>query len=113
MLEASGQSATLDASKLPVIPGAKDLVLSDVVPGGTRRNHEAACLVTNWSDGVSMEDQILMSDAQTSGGLLIAVDPEDMSAFSKSLAKAGTLAQAVIGQITPRADKLVNVVTNS
>jgi selenium donor protein len=113
MLEASGHSARLDASKLPIIPGAKELVLNDVVPGGTKRNHEAACLVTNWSDGVSMEDQILMSDAQTSGGLLIAVDPAEMGAFSQSLADAGTLAQAVIGEITPRADKLVEVVINN
>ena len=113
MLEASGHSARIDAGSLPVISGVKELIRSDVIPGGTRRNHEAACLVTNWSDGIAIEDQFLMTDAQTSGGLLIAVDPTEMNTFTRSLENAGTLAQAVIGEITARADKLVNVVSNS
>lgn len=113
MLEASGHSAKIDASQLPVIAGVKELIRKDVIPGGTRRNHQAACLVTHWSEGVAMEDQFLMTDAQTSGGLLIAVDPTKIDAFTQSLEKAGTLAQAVIGEITPRSDNLVKVVASA
>ena len=51
-----------------------------------------------------------MTDAQTSGGLLIAVDPEHADTVLRSLADAGTLAQAVIGEITPRDEHLVSAV---
>jgi selenide,water dikinase len=107
MLEASGHSASIVVDDLPVIPGVRELIESDVVPGGTRRNHEAACEITHWSEGVNRTDQYLMTDAQTSGGLLIAVAPEQAESFIHSLEEAGTLAQALIGQVTPRGEHLV------
>ena len=110
MLEASGHSARIKADSLPVISRVKELIENGVIPGGTRRNHEAACGITQWSDEVSNTDQILMTDAQTSGGLLIAVDPKQVDRFIQSLSDAGTLAQAVIGEITPRGEHLVNAV---
>ena len=108
MLEASGHSARINADSLPVIPKVKELIGNDVIPGGTRRNHEAACEITRWSDGISSTDQYLMTDAQTSGGLLIAVDPKQVDTFIQSLANAGTLAQAVIGEIIPRGEHLID-----
>lgn len=110
MLEASGHSARIKADSLPVIPKVKELIENDVIPGGTRRNHEAACEITHWSEGISSTDQFLMSDAQTSGGLLIAVDPKQVDTLIQSLGDAGTLAQAVIGEMVPRGEHLVNVV---
>jgi len=59
---------------------------------------------------VSSTEQYLMTDAQTSGGLLIAVDPEHADTVVRALADAGTLAQAVIGEITPRDEHLVSAV---
>jgi selenide,water dikinase len=107
ILEASGHSAELNAGALPEIPGVRSLIEQDVVPGGTRRNHEAACEYTDWAEALTMTDQLLMTDAQTSGGLLVAVAPESLDSFLSSLAEAGTLAQAVIGKIVPRTDQLV------
>lgn len=112
MLDASGHSARVDAGCLPVIPMVRELIEKGVLPGGTRRNHEAACEITQWSDAVSSTDQYLMTDAQTSGGLLIAVDPEHADVFIRSLAEAGTLAQAIIGEIIPRERYLVSAVRN-
>jgi hydrogenase maturation factor len=51
-----------------------------------------------------------MTDAQTSGGLLIAVDKRHADSFVRSLADAGTLAQAIIGEIIPREEFLVSAV---
>jgi selenide,water dikinase len=107
MLEACGHSAIINAAALPVFPMVKDLIEQGVLPGGTRRNHEAACEITKWSDTVSQTDQYLMTDAQTSGGLLIAVDPDQVDAFVQSLANAGTLAQAVVGEIIAREEHLI------
>jgi selenide,water dikinase len=112
MLEACGHSAKINASALPVIPLVRDLIEQGVLPGGTRRNHEAACEITKWSDSVSQTDQYLMTDAQTSGGLLMAVDPEHADTLLQSLAAAGTLAQAVIGEIIPRDKHLVTAIAN-
>ena len=110
MLEASGHSARINVNSLPVIPMVKELIQDGVLPGGTRRNHEAACEVTSWSDEISSTDQYLMTDAQTSGGLLIAVDKRHADSFVRSLADAGTLAQAIIGEIIPREEFLVSAV---
>lgn len=107
VLEASGHSAEISAGTLPVIAGVRSLIEQDIVPGGTRRNHEAACIYTDWAEGLTMTDQLLMTDAQTSGGLLVAVAPESLDSFLADLETAGTLARAVIGKIVPRADKLV------
>ena len=112
MLEASGHSARIDAGRLPVIPMVRELIQKGVLPGGTRRNHEAACEITRWSDAVSSTDQFVMTDAQTSGGLLIAVDCEHADAFVRSLADAGTLSQAIIGEVIPREEYLVSAVRN-
>ncbi len=112
MLEACGHSATIVADSLPSIPMVKDLIEEGVLPGGSRRNHEAACEISKWSAAVSETDQFLMTDAQTSGGLLIAVDADHVDTIIKALADAGTLAQAIIGEIIPRRKSLVRVVAS-
>lgn len=109
MLEASGHSAKINSTHLPVIAGVTELIKNDVIPGGTRRNHEAACAYTSWSSEVSTCAQILMTDAQTSGGLLIAVAPDVANEFIHALGDEKTLAQARIGEIINRSDSLIEV----
>lgn len=111
MLEASGHSATIYANNLPVIPGVKELIEKEVIPGGTKRNHEAAGEFVNWSSDLSLTDQFLMTDAQTSGGLLIAVNNDKAGEFIQALDNAGTLASAKIGEITSRGTHLIEVET--
>ena len=75
MLSASGVAARLDASAVPVLPGVLDLAERDVVPGGTQRNRAYVRSSTGWGD-LSNAEQLVLADAQTSGGLLIATrDP--------------------------------------
>jgi selenide,water dikinase len=71
MLLASGVSASLDASAIPVLPGVLDLARAGVVPGGTRRNHAFVRPHTDWGD-LTEPEQVVLADAQTSGGMLIA-----------------------------------------
>jgi selenide,water dikinase len=78
MLASSEVSATIDAGAVPLLPGVLDLARSDVIAGGTKRNHAFANPVTDWG-GCSLPEQYVLADAQTSGGLLIAgPDPEAM-----------------------------------
>lgn len=76
MLEASGVSATVDASAVPVLAGVLDLARRDVVAGGTKRNHAWLNPTTEWGD-LSTPEQLVLADAQTSGGLLLATDDPD------------------------------------
>ena len=76
MLAASGVGARVDASAVPVLPGVLDLAMLDVVPGGTKRNHAYLRPTVQWGK-LSTPEQLVLADAQTSGGLLIAtLDPE-------------------------------------
>jgi selenide,water dikinase len=80
MLLGSGLAATLDAEQVPLIAGALGLAKGGSVPGGTRRNHSFVEAATDWGQ-LSEPEQLVLADAQTSGGLLIAApDPDAMSA---------------------------------
>ena len=78
MLAASGVAASVFAGAVPVLPEVLDLADADVVPSGTRRNHAYIQPFLDWG-GLTEPEQLVLADAQTSGGLLIAAaDPEDM-----------------------------------
>jgi selenide,water dikinase len=95
MLLASGVAAEIDAGAVPLIDGALDLARSGVVPGGTERNHAFVAPHVDWGH-VPEPEQLLLADAQTSGGLLVATrDPE---ALSGGLSERG-VPSAVVGTV--------------
>jgi selenide,water dikinase len=96
---ASRLGAEVDFGALPFMAGAQEQAAAGMISGGTRRNLEAATNVT-WPAGLSETDRLLACDAQTSGGLLIAVRPERLSMLTAELKKEGCLAAAVIGRLT-------------
>jgi selenide,water dikinase len=100
MLDASGVSARLSLNAVPVFARVRDFIATGTVPGGTERNRTAAGTYTRWSAEVAEADQTLLCDAQTSGGLLLAVAPEAVSGTLAALERAGTPAAADIGEIT-------------
>ena len=78
LLNASGVSARIDLETLPVIHGARSLIVDGFVPGGSLRNLE---FVANSLLGGNEEDRLLMADPQTSGGLLVACPAEHAGAI--------------------------------
>jgi selenide,water dikinase len=71
---ASGVAAAIDAAAVPAIEGVLDLAAGgEAVAGGRRRNREQAETFTTWSAEVREERRVLLTDAMTSGGLLVAV----------------------------------------
>ena len=99
ILNASGVGAVVDFHALPLFEQAHELAASGVVPGGTERNLEAASHVS-WGSSLTRADQLLAVDAQTSGGLLLAVAPARVESLVADLEREGTLASAVIGTLT-------------
>jgi selenide,water dikinase len=98
MLTASRVAAELAYEALPLLPHAWRLASRGFVPGGTTRNLEAAELV-DWADDVGPVDRLLCADAQTSGGLLLAVPAENEAALLEALRAEGTPAAAVVGRL--------------
>jgi len=93
--------ARIDAASVPLLPQAAALAAAGFVPGGTRNNLAAAL-----HDGVrfdaalSSEFAAVLCDAQTSGGLLIAVATEAAAPLVASLREAGVPAASIIGALT-------------
>jgi selenide,water dikinase len=73
LVRESGCAAELDLATLPLIPGVRELVDADVIPGGSRRNRAAAAAYMTAADSAIDALVTLACDAQTSGGLLAAV----------------------------------------
>src|SRR6266496_2815499 len=99
MLAASGVSAEIDAAAVPLLPNAAELVARGAIPGGTERNREALAPPVTFEPGVAEAMRVLLFDAQTSGGLLIAVDPDRANTLLAALQREGTPAAARIGRL--------------
>jgi len=96
MLRASGVAAEIDADRVPLLPGAVELAAGGFVPGGTRANQAYLAAAVDVGTGVPVEVAVLLHDAQTSGGLLLAA-PHG-SRLPVELADRGLLA-ALIGRV--------------
>jgi selenide,water dikinase len=96
---ASGVGARIHVDALPFLPGLWELARAGAIPGGTRRNLEAVAGMVEWRADLDETSQLVISDAQTSGGLLIAVAPEKADALEAALSRAETPAVSRIGEI--------------
>ncbi len=99
MMKASGTSAALNWSKIPLLPGALELATAGAVSGGTARNIEAIRDVVNFEDGVGDIEFTILADAQTSGGMLISIPEERSEALVNSLVANQTLYSSVVGKV--------------
>lgn len=100
LARASGVAARVDAAAVPVLPAAEDLADAGEVPGGTRNNERFLANKVSWAAGVPAARRTVLSDAQTSGGLLIAISPDQAPTLLQSLRQRG-LERAQIGELTP------------
>ena len=92
--------ADIDLSTVPFMVGVRMLAEKDLFPSGSRRNHSVFREKVDW-DGIAEIDQMMLCDAQTSGGLLIAVPPAGAPQFEEALASA-PYRPARIGSVTGR-----------
>lgn len=100
MAEGAGLGLELDISALPVLEGAWDTLAQGIAPGATRRNLAHFAERITWAGHVTEDEQKLLGDPQTSGGLLFAVAPQKTAALVDALERAGVPAAAVVGQLT-------------
>ncbi|WP_226960544.1 selenide, water dikinase SelD [Sulfurimonas paralvinellae] len=104
--EGSNISAVVEFDKVPTLKNIKKYLQMGCVPGGTRRNFES------YGEKISPmtpEQQDILCDAQTSGGLLCAVRKDAVDDFLK-ITKNARLDLSPIGRTTPRSKHLIEVV---
>jgi selenide,water dikinase len=99
ILVASRMGAEIWAERVPLLDGALAHAQADCVPGGSKKNLAWAETFTRFSDDVSPALRTLLADAQTSGGLLIAVPRRKKDALLRALRRSGTPAAAEVGRI--------------
>jgi len=97
MTSASGVEALVHYDQVPILDGVDDLVRQGLVPGGTRRNLEAAADFTDFGS-LDEAQRLVLADAQTSGGLLLAIPPGRAQDLEAALAREGVGA-ALIGEL--------------
>jgi len=99
LLQASGVAAELEAAQVPVMPHTRDMLARGAVPGGTKRNLESLAASVRFPDDFPEVERLLLADAQTSGGLLIALAAERVERLQEALAREHLPPAAVIGRV--------------
>ncbi len=109
MTSGSRVRARIHYARVPILQEARTLVRQGAIASGTTRNYEYLQPRATFA-ALDEGDQILLCDAQTSGGLLIAVPAERLDALTAALRTRGVAPVAHIGEITGGEDGQIAVV---
>jgi selenide,water dikinase len=101
LASASGLAAEIRVRDVPTLDFIRDLADAGLAPGGSKRNLEYAAPHTRFGADIAEIDRLILCDAQTSGGLLIAVPPDRESDLIRELERNDTPARSVIGELVP------------
>lgn len=104
--EASKISATIKYENVPLLANTKKYLAMDCIPGGTLNNFKS---YGHTIEKMTKEQEIILCDAQTSGGLLAIVEKESVPKFLEITAKAGLDLQS-IGETRASTEKLIKVI---
>jgi selenide,water dikinase len=99
LLLGSGTAARIRADAVPRFEFARRLADQGLVPGGSKRNLAYAETHVRWDRALGEVERLVLCDAQTSGGLLLAVPPDGETRLLQELERHGTPARAVIGEV--------------
>ena len=99
MAAGSGTDVEILWDDLPLLPGVLECVAEGIIPGSVERNRESCAAAVTAGDGVSQTMVDVCMDAQTSGGLLIALPARDAEAFVRRLRDDGVAEAAVVGRV--------------
>ena len=111
MTRASGVGAKIKLSKVPILPEVWELAKEGCIPGGTRKNYSflQEKEAVTWDPGIDELTRLVISDAQTSGGLLIAVAKEKSQDLLSRLEARKTQAAVLIGEIVDDSSRRIHV----
>jgi selenide,water dikinase len=99
MLTNKNLGAELQINNIPVLKGLDKYISSGMIPGGTIKNKENYSCWVEKKQGIPAEQEIILYDAQTSGGLLLAIEPEQAEKAKTLLYQQGFTLSQIIGKI--------------
>ncbi len=105
MGSASGVTIDLYADQVPTFESTMELLNLGCIPGACFRNLEYVETDATFGDQLDYERKMLLMDAQTSGGLLICCDRQQVTAMLQDLTAAGYLSSVVVGEVEPFSGK--------
>jgi len=97
MVLAAGVEVVINSDLVPLLKSALRYAAAGIIPGGTQNNLDFIADITRWQDGIAGVMKTVLADAQTSGGLLIAVPESRADELLKCLHSAGIPEASVIG----------------
>lgn len=110
MAEASAVSVSIDTHALPLLPQVVELLELGCIPGAAFRNLDFVKDTLSLSSSVELPLKMVACDAQTSGGLLMAVESDCAKELLTELHHSGLHPQAaIIGEVTAQGEKLLNL----
>jgi cysteine desulfurase NifS/selenium donor protein len=109
MMKGSGYSTRLQYDQIPILPDVLSLITADIIPGGTKDNWEYTRPHVEYHPRLSLNKQHMLNDAQTSGGLLIAVKKKWGGRLLKELRKIGIKDSNLIGTVVEISDTHIKV----
>ena len=98
-------SARINFQNLEFLNGTEELAKSGIIPGGTRRNLKFTQDKVKFDSRLSETQRLLLSDAQTSGGLLVSLPKSDAENFQKY----STTSSRIIGEIVKKKHKKITI----
>ncbi|MGQ9559211.1 MAG: selenide, water dikinase SelD [Candidatus Oleimicrobiaceae bacterium] len=107
MMNGSHTAAEVFAEQVPLLPAVVELATAGVVPGGTRDNTSFTASQVSYAPHISAIQRLVLNDAQTSGGLLIAVAAADAQRLADELQRRGVGTHATVGRVCERTDGAV------
>jgi selenide,water dikinase len=113
MMDASGTTGEFDVAKVPLLSSARRLAGRGIAPDGSRVNVRNLKPRATIDAGVTDEDFLLLCDAQTSGGLLVALPESSAATYVARCRERGARETAVIGRVIERGEKLLSVLKSS
>ena len=112
LLRALSVGAEIDLDQIPVLRETWNGARQDVIPDGSRNNYHFVRDSVDWPSEISLAAQMIMCDAQTSGGLLIALPRGKAKGLLGQLRADGNTEAWMIGEITPAQHPVIRVIQN-
>jgi len=104
MCKGSNLSCNITYNKIPTIINAEKFAKEDIIPGGTKNNFNFLKADIYFNDSIELFQKMILSDAQTSGGLLIACNKSESQKLLNDLKNISDYKSSIIGEFTAKRD---------
>tara|TARA_B100001964_G_scaffold114831_1_gene128032 strand:+ start:2071 stop:3018 length:948 start_codon:yes stop_codon:yes gene_type:complete len=102
-------SSEIQVSEIPYINGTSELAEKGIISDGSKRNFKTSKKYTKFSESISETEKFILSDAQTSGGLLISLSENQANEYLNQFRNETGMEAAVIGKIVKKGKDTITV----